>query len=293
MNSVNATVPADLLEIADALLPGTSLDAARLAEHGNVHRTVLVPGVAAVRVSRRPHAARAMPRRTELLRVVAAAGLPFAVPEPLTEVTRFGEQTAVAVSWIDGTGLPPGQGDPAAIGQLLRTLREFPLGEELRALLVAPREDNRPDERTEPGWATVLTEEVLPRLPAEWRTEGRRRLDAALALDPVPEALVHGDLGAQNVHWNEDGELVGVLDWDLAQAFDPAVDAALMAWHGWDTVRRAVDTETYRRARVWDRLFGVEHLVAVLDGKSLANADSYVEHVVGWLERNASGDGSR
>lgn len=277
-----AAVPAELLEIADALLPGVPVDDARLAAHGNIHHVVLIPGVAAVRVSRRRSAAEAMPRRVELLRAVGASGLPFAVPEPLTPVTTFGDAVAVAVSWIDGTGLPEGEGDPARIGGLLDALRELPLNPELRVALSAPPEgaDSR-------GWADVLAEEVVPRLPDRWRDEGRRRLDEARALEPVPEALVHADLGAENVHWSADGTLVGVLDWDIALPFDPAIDAACMAWHGWDNVRRAVDGETYRRARTWDRLFGVEHLVAVLNGRPLTNVDSFVRHVVAWLERNA------
>lgn len=136
------------------------------------------------------------------------------------------------------------------------------------------------------GWAVVLAEDVIPRLPPRWRAEGRRRLDDAVALEPVPDALVHGDLAGSNVHWGPDGKLVGVLDWDLALPFDPAVDAACMAWHGWDTIRAAVDDETYRRARVWNQTFGIEHLIAVLPGKTLSSVDSYVDHIVPWLEHN-------
>ncbi|MEY9932083.1 hypothetical protein ABH926_006732 [Catenulispora sp. GP43] len=89
------------------------LGSARLAEHGNLHYVVLFPGVAAVRISRRPSSAAELPRRTEILRGVEAAGLPFAVPVPLTAVTPFGERVAVAVSWADILGdeviprLPP------------------------------------------------------------------------------------------------------------------------------------------------------------------------------------------
>jgi hypothetical protein len=90
-----------LLEIADALLPGRSLDDARITA-GNLHHVVLLPGTAAVRVSKRPSSAQEMPRRMEVLREIARAGLPFDVPEPLTSVTWFGERTAVAVSWVDG-----------------------------------------------------------------------------------------------------------------------------------------------------------------------------------------------
>jgi aminoglycoside phosphotransferase (APT) family kinase protein len=276
-------VPAELLEIADALMPSASLGAARLAR-GGIHDVVLLPGVAAVRISRRPTGAEALPRRTELLRVIAASGLPFAVPEPLTAVTRFGDRAAVAVSWIDGAGLPEAEGDPAGIGELLRALREFPVTPDLRAVLAAPREHEGGD-----SWAGILAEEVIPRFPEKWRDEGRRRLEEALALEAVPDSLVHGDLVGHNVHWSEDGKLIGVLDWDRAHLFDPAIDAAFMGWHGWDNLRRAVGGATYRRARVWDRTFGVNQLVAVLElgGKPLTHVESYVKHIVAWLEQNA------
>ncbi|MER6003964.1 phosphotransferase [Nonomuraea angiospora] len=264
----------ELLEIADALLPGHSLDSARVTE-GNLHHVVLLPGTAAVRVSKRPSSAEAMPRRMEVLREIADAGLSFAVPEPLTPVTRFGERAAVAVSWIDGEEQPEGQGDPDQIGRLLRAVREVPVTPRLRQLLYAPREK---------GWAEVLAQQVVPRLPDRWRDECRRRLEAASALEPVPDALVHGDLGGANVHWGRDGRLVGVLDWDQAHLFDPAIDAALMAWHGWDTIRLAVDPETYRRARAYDAPFGVGHLVGILDGRPLVNVDGYVRSIVAWLE---------
>lgn len=50
---MNHEVPADLLEIVHALLPGAPLDRALLAADGNVHHVVLLPGVAAVRISKR------------------------------------------------------------------------------------------------------------------------------------------------------------------------------------------------------------------------------------------------
>ena len=43
-----------LLEIAAALLPGVRLDDAVVAADGNIHDVLLIPGVAAVRVSKRP-----------------------------------------------------------------------------------------------------------------------------------------------------------------------------------------------------------------------------------------------
>jgi aminoglycoside phosphotransferase (APT) family kinase protein len=270
----------DLLEIAAALLPGVRLDRASVAADGNVHDVLLIPGVAAVRVSRRPLAAASMPRHAEVLRHLASAGLPFQVPEPLTPVTVFGDRAAVAVSWVDGVALPEGVGDPSQVAEVLEAVRSVPLEGPLLAAL-----DGR---ALGPSWSTVLAEEILPRLPARWRSEGRRRLDAALALEPVPDTLVHGDLGGSNVHWTADGKLLGILDWDLAMPGDPALDAALMAWHGWDTVRRAVPADTYRRARTWDAVFGVGHLVATMNGRPMTNPDGFVAAIVPWLEADTS-----
>jgi aminoglycoside phosphotransferase (APT) family kinase protein len=273
-------VPADLLEIAEALVPDAPLGSARLAEQGNLHHVVLFPGVAAVRISKRPSGAAALRRRVETLRAVAAAGLPFAVPEPLTPVAMFGEHAAVAVSWIDGEGLPEGVGDPAAFGLLLDALREVEISPELEAVLHTPRRyaDGL-------GWADILNHEVIPRLPTTWRKRVRQRLDTLLAIEEVPARLVHGDLGGSNVHFREDGTLIGVLDWDMAILSDPAIDAALVAtWHGWDVLRAATDEETYRRAWAWDDAVGVGHLHAVFGGEPLSNVDGFVRSVVAWLE---------
>ena len=266
----------DLPEIAAALLPGVRLDRAVRAADGNVHEVLLIPGVAAVRVSKRPLAAETMPRRVEVLRRLASAGLPCQVPEPLTPVTMFGDRAAVAVSWIDGVALPEGTGSADQIAEVLAAVRDIPLGDDLLTVL---------DGRAEgPHWSAVLAGDILPRLPVRWQAEVRRRLDAALALEPVPDALVHGDLSGSNIHWSPDGKLLGILDWDLAMPGDPALDAALMSWHGWETVRRAVPAETYRRARTWDALLGVGHLVACMNGRPMTNPDGFVRAVLPWLE---------
>ncbi|MBS2534921.1 phosphotransferase [Catenulispora sp. NF23] len=274
-------VPADLLEIAEALVPDLDMSSASLAEQGNMHHVVLFPGVAAVRVTKRPSAAAELPRRVEVLRAVAAAGLPFAVPEPLSAVTTFGDRAAVAVSWIDGEPLPEGVGDPAALGLLLEALRGVEITPRLEALLHQPHR-HTPDGL---GWADILTDETIPRLPPKWRDTVRHRLDTLLALEAAPPRLVHGDLGGPNLHFSADGKLAGVLDWDLAIRSDPAIDAALVAtWHGWDVLRAATDEQTCRRARAWNDPVGVEHLHAVFGGTPLASADGFVAAIVAWLE---------
>lgn len=240
---------------------------------------MLFPDVAAVRISKRPLGAAELPRRVEVLRAVAAAGLPFAVPEPLTAVTTFGERAAVAVSWIDGEGFPEGAGDPAAFGPLLEALREAEVSPALEAVLHTPRRY-----ADGVGWAEILTD-VVQHLPEQWRDGVRRRLDAMLELDEVPARLVHGDLSGSNVHFGEDGKLIGVLDWDLAVLSDPAIDAAHVgSWHGWDVLRAATDEETYRRAQAWHDAVGVGHLHAVFTGEPLARVDGFVGAIVAWLE---------
>jgi thiamine kinase-like enzyme len=76
---------------------------------------------------------------------------------------------------------------------------------------------------------------------------------------------------------------VGVIDWDWAAAWDPAIDAACLAWHGWEAVRAAVDEQTYVRARIWQRTFGIEQIVAGwLRPPGMADA---LERTAAWLRR--------
>lgn len=276
-------VPSGLWDVASALVPDAAFDSAKLTT-GQFHHVVLLPGIAAVRISRNVAAAAALARRTELLRHIARCGLPFAVPEPLTPVTQFGDRAAVALSWIDGAKHPKGEGDPRALRKLLTAIREVPLIPELRAVLGEPHEY-----AGGPRWADLMAEEVIPRLPENVRSDARRRVKEALDLERVPAALVHGDLSGENVHWSANGELIGVLDWDVAQPFDHAIDAACLAWHGWETVRAAVDAETYRRAGVWYLTFGIEQVAAaVLAGESSESLDRRSEQAAAWLTRTAN-----
>ena len=268
-----------LFGIAEHLLPGVALDTATLA-HGQFHDVVLVPGVAAVRVARTAATAAELPRRSELLRRLDAAGLPFAVPCPLGPVTEVDGSVAVAVSWVGGVPQERGTGDPTRLAALLAALAAVAV-DPLADVLARPYLD-----RSGRGWVDVVDDGVLPLLPARWHDEVRRRVDAVLALPPVPTSLVHCDLVGANVHWLPSGEPAGVLDWDFAQEFDPAFDAACLAWHGWDVVREAVDAVTYARARTWSLVFGIEHIgAALIDREPPAVLDRYVSGTIEWLER--------
>jgi aminoglycoside phosphotransferase (APT) family kinase protein len=239
--------------MASALLPGLDRGGARL-EDGAEHVVVLAPDVGVVRINRTAGTEQLMRRRVELLHRLARFDLPFRVPEPLSEVAVFDGFSAVALSWVQGERHPPGAGDPLVLRRLLEALRAVEV-EPLRDVLAAPH-GYAGAER----WAGLMAEAIAC-LPADVHDDARQRLDEAIALAEVPLSLVHGDLAGDNVRWQE-GRVVAVIDWDWASAWDPAVDAACLAWHGWDSVRSAVDRETYERARVWQRTFGIEQIVA-------------------------------
>lgn len=268
----------DLLEIAAVLMPNVDCAGARVAR-GQFHDVVLLPGVAALRVARRPAAAAQLPRRLALLDRLGQLNLPFAVPEPLTDAVRVGERVAAAVSWLPGKPLPPGEGHPARLGALLASLANVSL-DDVADLLDRPHAYAGGDD-----WYDLLMKEAIPLLPERLQGTAKRNVDAAAALPPMPACLVHGDLGGANLHWDENGNLLGVLDWDLAQPFDQAVDVACLAQQGWDNVRAAVDQSTYERARVWWRTFGIEQIVAALvNGEPDDVVNRFVESTVRWVD---------
>jgi aminoglycoside phosphotransferase (APT) family kinase protein len=269
-------VPEQFLAIADALLPGAAWERAILGQGGS-HDVVLLPDVAAVRIANHAGAAGALGNRVQLLHRLGKAGLPFAVPVPLTDVGTFAGRAAVALSWVPGQPAPRGRGHPPGLRALLTALSTVDIGD--LADLLGPAHAYAGGNR----WPELMTE-IIALLPVEWRAPARNRVAAALDLPPLPPRLVHADLAGENLHWDSTGRhCVGVLDWDFAQPFDPAVDVACLSFHGWSTVRTAVDRQTYARARVWYLTFGLDHLVA-----AALRGDPLTEHVaqaVAWLDR--------
>ncbi|MFD3450618.1 aminoglycoside phosphotransferase family protein [Streptomyces sp. NPDC058691] len=274
--------PEELLAVAAAVLPGEDLRGAAFASGGS-HHVVLLPGVAVVRIAKSPTAVAALPRRTELLRRLTEADLPFAVPAPLSEVVRAEGHTAVALSWLEGRPCRRKEGgEPKELARLLDVLRQVDC-RDLDGLLGVPHE-YAGGER----WAEIMEQDVVPRLPRAWQGEARRRVQAALDLPAVTPSLVHGDLAGTNMHWSEDGRLLGVLDWDFAQPFDPAVDAACLAWHGWDKVAAAVDRRTLHRAWTWYLTFGLEQIpFALLNDEPDDVVAQRSAAAAAWLDRTA------
>lgn len=270
-----------LLEIAVELLPSVTAEDCQVVRRGQFHEVVLAPGVGAVRVARDDGGVVDLQRVARLTDRLADLDLPFAVPVPLAPVSVHQGHAALATAWVAGRPAPRGSRRVAGIRRLLVGLGEVDLGE-VEGLLARPHAYAGGDR-----WQHMLLEEVVPRLPRRVRDDARRRVHAVMVLDH-PTRFVHGDLAGDNVLWDGD-EVVGVLDWDLAAAWDPAVDVACLAWHGWGTVRTVVDDgPTYERARAWYRVFGLEQVAAAL----LADApqeqvDATVVDITDWLERTA------
>jgi thiamine kinase-like enzyme len=129
---------------------------------------------------------------------------------------------------------------------------------------------------------------VIPRLPRESQTAARRRIQAALDLPDVPASLVHGDLAGTNLYCSRDGQLLGVLDWDLAQPFDPALDAACLAWHGSDNAAAAVSRPILQRAWTWYLTLGPEQVsFAFLNGEPEDTPRAVLRGAAAWLDRTA------
>jgi Ser/Thr protein kinase RdoA (MazF antagonist) len=273
-----AAIPARLDRVVRQLLPDADLSEASVVA-GQFHEVVLLPQVAAIRVTRHSSDGSELDRCVQLSDRLSSLGLPFAVPRSLSDVTVFGDRAAVAVSWIPGGPGPRGAADPAALRLLLDGVGGVALGG-LRDVLGAAHAYAGGTR-----WYPLLRDEAVPLLPRSVRSEAMRRIEAVRALPDVPVRLVHGDLAGANVHWDSEGRVVGVLDWDLASPWDPAVDAACLAYYGWDNVRAAVDAATYQRARVRAAMFGIEQLASAVHRHWPPEVvEAYVQRTAQWIQ---------
>ncbi|MFI0975481.1 aminoglycoside phosphotransferase family protein [Streptomyces sp. NPDC021093] len=236
--------------LVEGLLPGE--DAGGLAVHQGQFHQVVVGADRVVCLARTDAAAARLPARAALLRAVAGIGLGFRTPVPLAEA--YGADGVVphlVLSRVPGEPLEAAAlGDPGAAGavaaQCAALLAELAAaGADERARAVLPRS-------AEDRWR-LFAAEVRGELYALMSQDGRQRAARELAaLDTLPHltgAVVHGDLGGENVLWvSAPGEhflsrpsgpitplprLSGVIDWDEVTLGDPAEDlAAIGASYG-------------------------------------------------------------
>ncbi|MFB9203685.1 phosphotransferase family protein [Nonomuraea spiralis] len=269
--------------LLERVAPGLG-DGEPVVREGQFHRVVVGPD-RVVCLPRTRAAAVRLPRRAAVLRVLAGLDLGFRTPLPLSEGT--GEPPYLVLTRVPGAPLEPYEvADPrvadAAAAQyaaLLAGLAAAGADERARAVLPAPRDQ----------WRRFAAE-VRADLFALMSPDGRRRAERELAaLDDLPyvaEAVVHGDLGPENVLWEyEDGlpRLAGVIDWDEVTIGDPAEDlAALEAGYGGDFLARVLARTASADAALAARVTAIRHTFALQQALS-AHHDGDAEELADGL----------
>jgi len=238
------------LQLASRVLPRLDWSGAVVEEGGQFHRVLVAEGRAVLRMARTAQVGADMPRSVRLHDAVAAQ-LPWQVPTALSEVTEAEGLSAVAMEFVPGSAHRPHTGDPAVLRRIVARLAEVDL-HPLAPLLAEPFAFRGP-------WTEQRRAQSHDALPAELRDPARALWAQLEMLAQVPDSLVHGDLAGHNMHWI-DGQLVGILDWDLAAAWDPALNTAYLAlWHGTGLVEAiAPHPDEARRARIWLGLMSLE-----------------------------------
>lgn len=260
-------------------------DPAVLAVRRGQFHHVVIGSDRVVCLPRTRAAAARLPGRAAVLRTLGGLDLGFRTPEPLLE-GGAGEVPFLVLDRIPGEPLDgaalrdPRMADVVAaqFAALLAGLRRAGADGRVRAAL--PRE---PEDRWR-RFGDGVRAELFRFMSDDGRRRAERELAAVEGLPQVGRAVVHGDLGAENVLWEwRDGlpRLAGVLDWDDVALGDPAEDlAALAAGHGDDLLGRVLalgpDQEEGLAARIAAvrATFALQQaLAAVRDGDEEELAD--------------------
>ncbi|MEU4311514.1 aminoglycoside phosphotransferase family protein [Nocardia sp. NPDC024068] len=199
---------------------------------------VIVGADRVVCLPRTPAAAGRLPRRARTLRMLAELDLGVRAPVPLAAGRDADATPYLVLDRIPGAPL-----DPAALSGSETASR---VADQYAALLTAlaragqdavvrRRLPRTPVDRW-PRFAREVRTDLFPLMSDRGRRRAGRELTALAAVPPLDDAVVHGDLGSENVLWAwADGvpRLTGVLDWDDIALGDPAEDlAAIEAGHG-------------------------------------------------------------
>lgn len=209
---------------------------------GQFHDVLLTP-TTAYRFPRSEYARRLLPERAVVLSALATLQLGFSVPKPGAAVnaTEPVGRCFMAISRVPGQPLTAING--GAMAATDRDLVGAELGRVLTALAgatahLAPVLNGTASEADRwAAFAAGVEQHLFPLMSQQGRDRARGELDEVLAL-PVPPspALVHNDLGGDNVLWELDSSLrvAGVIDWDELGLGNPANDvASIAATHGW------------------------------------------------------------
>lgn len=238
------------IELATTLHPGADWNAAHVDTGGQFHEVLVAPEEAVMRMSRTPEAAAAMQRRVDLVQALEGQ-FSFLLPSALGRVWHDADFSAVIQRYVPGAAHLPHAGDATALRRVLAELASVEVGE-LEELLAPPFAFRG-------TWTPDKIESTIKVLPQDLGVAAQQVLDAVNSFAEVPASLVHGDLAGHNMRWR-DGTLLGVIDWDLAAAWDPALNTAYLAlWHGHDFIETiAPSVQEAWRARIWLGAMGLE-----------------------------------
>lgn len=268
------------------LLPDDRLDDLSVRQ-GQFH-TVVIGADRVVCLPRTRAAADRLPGRATSLRTLAGLDLGFRTPEPLLQGGAPGtdETPFLLLSRIPGEPLGNDALDDGRLvdtvaeqyATLLSALARAGTDETVRAELPAAPEDRWHE------FAESVRAELLQLMSHAGRLRAERELTALGNLPHLTHAVVHGDLGAENVLWEwRDGlpHLSGVLDWDDVALSDQAEDlAAIGASYGHEFLDRVLALRSWSNDGLPDRIAPIrgtsalqQALYAIRDGDEDELAD--------------------
>lgn len=273
-------------------LLGTLLSDDRESElvvrEGQFHH-VIIGTDRVVCIARTPAAAARLPWRAAVLDALGELELGVAVPNPLT-ISVNDETPYLVMSRIRGEPLEPNAVGAPAIAQavarechaLLTRLSTAGSVEAVRASF-----PHTPADRWQ-VFAASVRDTLYPLMSAAGRARAEAELTAVDALAHSTIALVHGDLGGENLLWDTDSGvpvLNGVVDWDGAALGDPAEDvAAIAATYGEAVLRRLLNLDVRQglQARV-AAIRGTFALQQALAGHTDGDDDELADGLAGYI----------
>jgi aminoglycoside phosphotransferase (APT) family kinase protein len=222
------------LALLRRLLPEDDLDDLTV-RRGQFH-CVVMGADRVVCFPRTSAAAARLPERAAVLRVVAELDLGIRTPEPLLESASYLVLDRVPGATLAAEGFP--EAVAAQYAALLAGLARAGADPRVRGAL-----PHTPADRW-PRFAADVRAELFALMSDPGRRRAERELAALSGLPHLAGAVVHGDLGGENVLWEVTAgrpRLSGVIDWDEAALGDPAEDlAAVGACHGDDLLSRVL-----------------------------------------------------
>jgi aminoglycoside phosphotransferase (APT) family kinase protein len=254
---------------------------------------VLLAGQTAYRFPRDERSRLLLPGRVAVLRALAASARPIAIAEVVSDaaVDQPLGRCHVALTRVPGRPLKAGElADPraesAAVGDLARLLDGLGgLGADEAVRAVVPPADGGLWDQ----FAADVREVLFPLMSDHGRVRAEAELDRVRKVDATGDALVHSDLGGDNLLWDTSGPrptLAAVLDWDGVHLGNQAEDlASVAATFGWplavrlDAKRHAGATPTLEDARAIMATFALQQaLPAALSGDAEALDDGLLRY---------------